>query len=156
MSTTDISLKRFHKAIGSGIKRQKSIATPTQVRITERKLIGIRDLLIDLWLERVQTLALQLSIGALTIQEWVLSMRREVFSVFADEYMLAKGGWNAMYPADIDALTLILNEQYATYKVSQATFLTARSVNHKYQHDPNCIWDRRPKHMSAAKRDDIT
>ena len=40
-------------------------------------------------------------------------MRREVFSVFADEYMLAKGGWNAMYPADIDALTLILNEQYS-------------------------------------------
>ena len=112
MSTTDIL-----ETISQGYwvwnqKTKKYRNTDTGEVITERKLIGIRDLLIVLWLERVQRLAQNLSDGVLTIQEWTLSMRREVFSVFADEYMLAKGGWNAMYPADIDALTLILNEQY--------------------------------------------
>ena len=112
MSTSDIleTISQGYWVWNQTTKRYRN--TDTGEIIAERKLIEIRDLLIVLWLERVQRLSQNLADGALTVQEWLLSMRREVFSVFADEYMLAKGGWNAMYPADIQTLQLILGEQY--------------------------------------------
>ena len=87
--------------------------TATNTIITENTLIGLRDTMIDSWRERVQGLADDLIEGKLTVQEWTLQMRREVSYIFSDEYMLAKGGRNAMFQADLDAIEDMLRTQYA-------------------------------------------
>ena len=80
--------------------------------ITENTLIGLRDDIVDTWRVRVQNLADDLAEGRLTVQEWTLRMRREVSHVFSDEYLLAKGGRNAMFQTDLDALEDMLTTQY--------------------------------------------
>ena len=80
--------------------------------LTENTLIGLRDEMIDTWRNRVQGLADDLVDGKLTVQQWTLQMRREVSSLFSDEYMLARGGRNAMLQADLDALSQMITTQY--------------------------------------------
>ena len=86
--------------------------TATNRIITENTLIGVRDDLIEVWRYRVQDLADDLVTGKLTIQEWTLSMRREVSNIFSSQYLLAKGGRNAMFQADLDAIGEMLRTQY--------------------------------------------
>ena len=86
--------------------------TATNGVVTENTLIGLRDTMIDSWRGRVQDLADDLVTGKLTVQEWTLQMRREVSYIFSDEYMLAKGGRNAMFQADLDAIDDMLRTQY--------------------------------------------
>ena len=85
----------------------------TNAVITENTLIGMRDTLVDSWRARVQGLADDLIEGKLTVQEWTLQMRREISYIFSDEYLLAKGGRNAMFQADLDAIEDMLRTQYA-------------------------------------------
>ena len=80
--------------------------------VTENTLIGLRDTMIDSWRGRVQGLADDLVGGHLTIQEWTLAMRREVSNIFSSQYLLAKGGRNAMLQADLDAIQEMLRTQY--------------------------------------------
>ena len=68
--------------------------------------------MIDSWRGRVQDLADDLVTGKLTVQEWTLGMRREVSNIFSSEYMLAKGGRNAIFQADLDAIGEMLTTQY--------------------------------------------
>ena len=86
--------------------------TETGETLTEKKQNQLRDTLTVLWAERVRALATRLAEGETTIQEWTLEMRREVTNVFADEYMLAKGGWNAMYQDDINILGKLVSGQF--------------------------------------------
>ena len=86
--------------------------TATNRVITENTLIGLRDTLIESWRGRVIDLADDLVTGKLTVQEWTLSMRREVSNIFSSEYLLAKGGRNAMFQADLDAIQEMLTTQY--------------------------------------------
>ena len=86
--------------------------TATDRIITENTLIGLRDTMIESWRGRVQDLADDLVTGKLTIQEWTLAMRREVSNIFSSEYLLAKGGRNAMFQADLDAIQEMLTTQY--------------------------------------------
>ena len=79
--------------------------------ITENTLIELRDELVDKWRERVISLSDDLASGRLTVQEWTLAMKREVSNVFSSEYMLAKGGRNAMFQADLDTLGSVLTQQ---------------------------------------------
>ena len=86
--------------------------TETGETLTENKQNQLRDTLIDLWMERVRLMAERLALGELTIQEWTLGMRREITNVFADEYMMAKGGWNAMYQEDANTLADLIFQQF--------------------------------------------
>ena len=86
--------------------------TATNTVITENTLIGLRDTMIDSWRGRVQGLADDLVTGKLTVQEWTLAMRREVSNIFSSEYLLAKGGRNAIFQADLDAIQEMLTTQY--------------------------------------------
>ena len=86
--------------------------TETGETLTENKQVQLRDTLIDLWMERVRLMAERLASGELTIQEWTLGMRREITNVFADEYMMAKGGWNAMYQEDANTLADLIFQQF--------------------------------------------
>lgn len=86
--------------------------TDTGRIITENTLIGLRDDMVDAWHTRVRNLAVDLADGRVTVQEWTLQMRREVSHLFSDEFMLAKGGRNAMFQADLDALEGMLATQY--------------------------------------------
>ena len=86
--------------------------TETGETLTENKQNQLRDTLVDLWMERVRLMAEWLASGELTIQEWTLGMRREITNVFADEYMMAKGGWNAMYQEDVNTLADLIFQQF--------------------------------------------
>ena len=86
--------------------------TETDEILAETKLNELRDMLTDLWMERVRLMAEWLALGELTIQEWTLGMRREVQNVFVDEYMMAKGGQNAMYMEDFTILADLLFQQF--------------------------------------------
>ena len=87
--------------------------TQTNRVITENTLIGLRDNLVESWRGRVQSLADDLVAGRLTIQEWTFAMRREVSNIFSSEYLLAKGGRNAIFQADLDAIQEMLTTQYS-------------------------------------------
>ena len=91
------------------VKRYQNTSTGTIV--TENTLIEMRDEMIEKWRPRVQSLADDLATGKLTVQEWTLQMRRELRNVFSNEYLLAKGGRNAMFQPDLDAINEMLNTQ---------------------------------------------
>lgn len=48
----------------------------------------------------------------ITVQEWVFEMRKRVRDVNSAQYMLARGGRNAMFQTDLDALAEIITEQF--------------------------------------------
>ena len=86
--------------------------TDTGEIIADDALLMIRDELIYIWHDRIRELAQQLVDGEVTIQSWLLRMQEEIISVYADEYMLSKGGYNALFEPDITILAEILLEQY--------------------------------------------
>ena len=90
-------------------KRYRNIGTNSV--ITENTLIGLRDNLTEAFRPRVQSLADDLVNGRLTIQEWTLNMRREVSNLFSNQYLMAKGGRNAMFQPDLDAIREMLATQ---------------------------------------------
>ena len=48
----------------------------------------------------------------ITVQEWVFEMRKRVRDVNSAQYMLARGGRNAMFQTDLDALAEIIKDQF--------------------------------------------
>ena len=112
MSVTDVldTVDRGDWEWNQNTHRYRNTATNTV--ITENTLIGVRDDLIEVWRYRVQDLADDLVTGKLTIQEWTLAMRREVSNIFSSQYLLAKGGRNTMFQADLDAIQEMLTTQY--------------------------------------------
>ena len=113
MSATDIldTVQRGDWQWNQNTHRYRNTATNRIV--TDNTLIGLRDTMIDSWRGRVQGLADDLVDGRLTIQEWTLRMRREVSNIFSSEYLLGKGGRNAMFQADLDAIQEMLTTQYS-------------------------------------------
>ena len=84
--------------------------TKTQKTVTANTVL--RDDFIDRKRGTFSTLTDDLINGRITVQEWLLDMRKRVRDVNSAEYMLARGGRNAMFQTDVDALTEILKDQF--------------------------------------------
>ena len=83
----------------------------TKKTVTHNTLIRIRDDYVDA-IRNFTQLTDDLIHSRLTVQEWLLDMRKRVRNANSAEYMLARGGRNAMFQTDLDALAEIIKEQF--------------------------------------------
>ena len=91
--------KRYRNA-----KTKKTVASNT---------VGqLRDEFIDLKRDTFSSLTDDLINARITVQEWVFDMRKRIRDAHSAQYLLARGGRNAMFQTDLDALTEIIKEQF--------------------------------------------
>ena len=83
----------------------------TKKTVTSNTVGRLRDDYVDVMRDFSQ-LTDDLVNSRITVQEWLLEMRKRVRDVNAAEYMLARGGRNAMFQTDLDALSDIIKEQF--------------------------------------------
>ena len=83
----------------------------TKKTITSNTVLQLRDDFVDLKRD-FSKLTDNLVNSRITVQEWVFEMRKRVRDVNSAQYMLARGGRNAMFQTDLDALSEIIKEQY--------------------------------------------
>ena len=83
----------------------------TKKTITSNTMLRLRDDFVD-EMRDFSKLTDDLVNSRITVQEWLLDMRKRVRDVNSAQYMLARGGRNAMFQTDLDALADIIKEQY--------------------------------------------
>ena len=83
----------------------------TKKTITSNTMLKLRDDFVD-EMRDFSALTDDLINSRITVQEWVFDMRKRVRDVNSAEYMLARGGRNAMFQTDLDALSEIITEQF--------------------------------------------
>ena len=84
----------------------------TQKTVSSNTVLRLRDDFIDLKRDTFSDLTDNLINSRITVQEWILDMRKRVRDVHAAQYMLARGGRNAMFQTDLDALAEIIKDQF--------------------------------------------
>lgn len=87
--------------------------TATGQYIGQKQMTALRDLFVERKQEAATELAHDLANGRMNLQEFEIAFRREIKSVFVDQYVLAKGGRNAMTASDWGAVGRIVRDQYA-------------------------------------------
>lgn len=80
--------------------------------ITPRNLVKARDVGIAANVPAADALALRLSTGEITVQAWTSGMRELIKQTYTQQYMLSRGGVNAMTQADWGQLGAALRDQY--------------------------------------------
>ncbi|MDE0398875.1 MAG: hypothetical protein OXL96_13855 [Candidatus Poribacteria bacterium] len=83
----------------------------TKKTVTSNTLLRLRDDFIDLSRE-FSDLTDNLVNSRITVQEWLLEMRKRVRDAHNAGYMLARGGRNAMFQTDLDTLSEHIKEQF--------------------------------------------
>ena len=83
----------------------------TKKTVTSNTILQLRDDFVDT-MRDFSKLTDDLVNSRITVQEWVFEMRKRVRDVNNAEYMLARGGRNAMFQTDLDVLTEIIKDQY--------------------------------------------
>lgn len=84
----------------------------TGVNITDNRRIVLRDEYIKKQLPAIRRLVNQLRDGEITVQEYLLAVRRHVKKVYLGEWLLAKGGVNAMSANDVRLVGIHVQRQY--------------------------------------------
>lgn len=85
-------------------KTKKTVSSNTGLRL--------RDDFVDLKRATFSDLTDNLINSRITVQEWVHEMRKRIRDVNNAQYMLARGGRNAMFQTDLDALSEIIKDQF--------------------------------------------
>ena len=80
--------------------------------VSSNTMLQLRDDLIDLKRDTFSSLTDDLINSRITVQEWVHDMRKRIRDVNNAQYMLARGGRNAMFQTDLDALSEIIKDQF--------------------------------------------
>ena len=91
-------------------KRYRNTLTGASITVSRR--IELRD---DLMLKRtpaIRRLVIQLRDGELSVQEYTLAMRRLIRKAYLSQYLLAKGGVNAITRRDITDIASLTLRQY--------------------------------------------
>lgn len=84
----------------------------TQKTVSSNTVLRLRDDFVDLKRDTFSELTDNLINSRITIQEWVHEMRKRIRDVNNAQYMLARGGRNAMFQTDLDALSEIIKDQF--------------------------------------------
>ncbi|RKU21027.1 hypothetical protein C6499_22675 [Candidatus Poribacteria bacterium] len=84
----------------------------TKKTVSANTVLQLRDDLIDLKRDTFSDLTDNLINSRITVQEWVHEMRKRIRDAHSAQYMLARGGRNAMFQTDLDVLTEIINDQF--------------------------------------------
>jgi len=87
---------------------------PTNQFIGQRRMVELRDEFAERQKERVADSELndQLLTGDISIQRWVLGQREIIKQTYIDQYVMGKGGRNAMTQADWGRVGRMLRDQY--------------------------------------------
>lgn len=86
--------------------------TSTGRYIGQSTMVGLRDQFIESKKAAGDDLAGRLSRGEVSIQQWELEFRKQVKTAFVDEFVLGKGGRNAMTQSDWGAVGRMIRDQY--------------------------------------------
>ena len=84
----------------------------TKKTVSSNTVLRLRDDFVDLKRDTFSSLTDDLINSRVTVQEWLLDMRKRVRDVNNAQYMLARGGRNAMFQTDLDALSEIIKDQF--------------------------------------------
>ena len=112
MTQTDAidTVKKGHWVWNQLTKRYRN--SKTKKTVTANTLLQLRDDFVDLKRDTFSALTDDLINSRITVQEWLLDMRKRVRNVNNAQYMLARGGRNAMFQTDLDALSEIIKDQF--------------------------------------------
>ena len=80
--------------------------------VSSNTVLQLRDDLIDLKRDTFSDLTDDLINSRITVQEWVHDMRKRIRDAHSAQYMLARGGRNAMFQTDLDVLAEIIKDQF--------------------------------------------
>lgn len=86
--------------------------TATGKYIGQKQMTELRDQFVEAKRESVQILAAELANGTKSIQEFELAFRREIKTVFLDQYVLGKGGRGNMTQSDFGTVGYLVKQQY--------------------------------------------
>lgn len=81
--------------------------------IGQAKMVELRDAFVDAKRSVAGDLAKQIGKGDITVQQWEMELRKQVKTAFVDEYVLGKGGRNAMTQSDWGKVGNMVKDQYA-------------------------------------------
>ncbi len=84
----------------------------TKKTVSANTVLRLRDDFVDLKRDTFSELTDNLINSRITVQEWVHEMRKRIRDVNNAQYMLARGGRNAMFQTDLDALSEIIKDQF--------------------------------------------
>jgi len=84
----------------------------TKKTVSSNTALRLRDDFVDLKRDTFSDLTDNLIHSRITVQEWVHEMRKRIRDVNNAQYMLARGGRNAMFQTDLDALSEIIKDQF--------------------------------------------
>lgn len=91
-------------------KRYRNLVTGANV--TSNRRIGLREEYIQKQLPAIRRLVIQLREGEITVQEYLLSIRRHIKRAYLGEWLLGKGGINAMTSDDVRLVGIHVQRQY--------------------------------------------
>ena len=95
-------------------KRYRNTVSSTSV--TNNRLIELRDNLMVKQTPAIRRLVNQLRDGELSVQEYTLAMRRLIKKAYLSQFMLAKGGVNAMTTRDVASVARQIVRQYGFFQ----------------------------------------
>ena len=112
MTQTDAidTVKKGHWVWNQLTKRYRN--SKTKKTVSANTVLQLRDDFVDLKRDTFSALTDDLINSRITVQEWVFDMRKRVRDVNNAQYMLARGGRNAMFQTDLDALAEIIKDQF--------------------------------------------
>ena len=84
----------------------------TGANITDNRRIGLREEYIQKQLPAIRRLVIQLRDGEITVQEYLLAVRRHIKKAYLGEWLLGKGGINAMTSDDVRLVGIHTQRQY--------------------------------------------
>lgn len=91
-------------------RRYRDLSSGKYLSMT--RIRGLREKQVTGNLASVDALSVRLAAGEITVADWTLQMRAELKRVTIDQYLLARGGRNAMKPADWGRVGYQLRSQY--------------------------------------------
>ena len=112
MTQTDAidTVKKGHWIWNQLTKRYRN--SKSKKTVSSNTLLQLRDDFVDLKRDTFSNLTDDLINSRITVQEWVHDMRKRIRDVNNAQYMLARGGRNAMFQTDLDALSEIIKDQF--------------------------------------------
>ena len=91
-------------------KRFRNLVTGSS--ITDNRRVQLREEYIQKQLPAIRRLVVQLQEGEITVQEYLLAIRRHIKKSYLGEWLLGKGGINAMTADDVRLVGIHVHRQY--------------------------------------------
>lgn len=86
--------------------------TRTGRYLSQQQVVGLRDAFTDALNDRAAELARRVAAGEQTAAQWLKQARADVKTAYLDQYMLGRGGRNAMSKADFGRVGQMVRTQY--------------------------------------------